>query len=209
MIVISKSQLAGELGISRARVSQYVKEGLPIRKDGKIDRESALNWIARNIVPADVDEDKGAMRAGRLANGPARQDFSKGPPVPWLQPVHDAEDRFDKGVLFAVLAMARKIEALAAMAAHDAGAPAAIAKLAGEIMAVAFVEQACEFMVENDIGPFAHDCDAPIWPKPGDVDMHVDWKRAAEDAGEPYEPKKWDAYAKAQKAKLRKAARNA
>ncbi|MFC7332922.1 hypothetical protein [Rhodocista pekingensis] len=51
MTVVTKAGLAAELGISKARVSQYLNRGLPCRPDGKIDREAALNWIGDNIVP--------------------------------------------------------------------------------------------------------------------------------------------------------------
>jgi predicted transcriptional regulator len=47
--ITTKAGLAAELGISKARVSQYVQRGLPVRSDGKLDREQALYWIKRNI----------------------------------------------------------------------------------------------------------------------------------------------------------------
>jgi hypothetical protein len=48
MTIVSKAGLAAELGITKARVSQYVKRGLPVRSDGKLDREDAVNWVAQN-----------------------------------------------------------------------------------------------------------------------------------------------------------------
>ena len=45
---ISKAQLARELGVSRARVSQLVKGGLPVRPDGRLDRARALAWVRAN-----------------------------------------------------------------------------------------------------------------------------------------------------------------
>ncbi len=47
MAITTKAALAAELKISKARVSQYVKAGLPVRSDGKLNREQALNWIKR------------------------------------------------------------------------------------------------------------------------------------------------------------------
>src|SRR4051794_17478814 len=48
MTITTKAGLAAELGISKARVSQYVKRGLPVLTSGKLDREQALHWITRN-----------------------------------------------------------------------------------------------------------------------------------------------------------------
>lgn len=201
MAVISKSQLADELGVSRARVSQYVNEGLPTLSSGKLDRDAALNWITGNIIPVDYESDKGTMRAARLLKGDeAAVNYSSGPPVGWLRPVHEAENPFDKGVLFAMLTLVRDIGAIAAVAAHDAGATIATAKMVESTMAVMFVEIASDLMRENRIGPFERDDEPAIWPR--ERGMRVDWKRVAEDAGEPYEPKKWEAYAKHRKAAL-------
>ena len=47
MSVTTKSALAAEIGITRGRVSQYVSAGMPTLADGKLDREAALRWIAR------------------------------------------------------------------------------------------------------------------------------------------------------------------
>lgn len=44
-MVITKGQLAELLGISRARISQFLREGLPTRSDGNLDRDEALKWI--------------------------------------------------------------------------------------------------------------------------------------------------------------------
>jgi hypothetical protein len=41
--------LAGELKVSKARVSQMVGAGLPVRPDGKIDLNRALRWVEEHI----------------------------------------------------------------------------------------------------------------------------------------------------------------
>lgn len=66
MAITTKSALAAELSISKARVSQYVKQGLPVRPDGKLNRDEALNWIKRNQLSQGY-EDKGVNRARKLA----------------------------------------------------------------------------------------------------------------------------------------------
>ena len=65
MTVISKAALAAELHVSKARVSQYVNAGLPVRSDGQLDRENALNWISLNLRSGN-DRKKGPARARTL-----------------------------------------------------------------------------------------------------------------------------------------------
>src|ERR1700712_3203720 len=65
MAITTKSALAAELGITKSRVSQDVNRGLPIRSDGKLDRDQALNWLNQNQLGV-IGEDRGATRAAQL-----------------------------------------------------------------------------------------------------------------------------------------------
>src|SRR3954449_11268550 len=65
MSVTTKSALANELGISKARVSQYVLAGMPTLADGKLDREAALRWIAKKHHQR-FGGNHGARRAKKL-----------------------------------------------------------------------------------------------------------------------------------------------
>jgi hypothetical protein len=65
MSVTSKSALAAELGITRGRVSQYVAAGMPVRLDGKLDREAAIRWVAKKHYSR-FGGDDGARRARQL-----------------------------------------------------------------------------------------------------------------------------------------------
>jgi hypothetical protein len=47
--VITKAELARELDLSRARVSQLCKIGLPVRPDGRLNRAEALAWVKANV----------------------------------------------------------------------------------------------------------------------------------------------------------------
>lgn len=49
---ISKSGLAKRLGVSKARVSQFVTAGMPVRPDGKVALGEALAWVEEHIDPA-------------------------------------------------------------------------------------------------------------------------------------------------------------
>ena len=47
--VISKPEFGRRIGVTRTRVYQLVKEGLPVRKDGKVDFIKAKRWFDRHI----------------------------------------------------------------------------------------------------------------------------------------------------------------
>ena len=47
--ITTKTAFAKLLGISRSRLTQYVKMGMPVRSDRLVDQDGALAWIAQNI----------------------------------------------------------------------------------------------------------------------------------------------------------------
>jgi hypothetical protein len=47
--VITKAELARELDLSRARISQLCGMGLPVRPDGRVNRADAVAWVKANI----------------------------------------------------------------------------------------------------------------------------------------------------------------
>jgi len=48
----TKTAFADRVGLTKARISQLVADGLPVRPDGKIDVEIGLAWIENNLDPA-------------------------------------------------------------------------------------------------------------------------------------------------------------
>ena len=48
---LTLTQFAKEIGLTRGRISQLVPEGLPVRKDGKINLTRGKRWIERNLDP--------------------------------------------------------------------------------------------------------------------------------------------------------------
>ncbi len=48
----TKSAFAARVGLTKGRISQLVAEGLPVRRDGKIDVDAGLAWIENNLDPA-------------------------------------------------------------------------------------------------------------------------------------------------------------
>ena len=97
MEAISKTELARRLKISKPRVSQLVRAGMPVLPDGKVDAAVALDWIARRTDPS--------HNIGRRQRGPAG-------PVVAPTPV-GATTKFS-GDAGAVLLVARAKKAIAA-----------------------------------------------------------------------------------------------
>jgi hypothetical protein len=50
-LLVTKSELAQELGVSRGRVSQLIARGLPVQPDGKINLELACHWTLGRVTP--------------------------------------------------------------------------------------------------------------------------------------------------------------
>ncbi len=61
--VLKKGELAQRVGVSAARVSQWVAAGMPVRPDGKVELQQALDWITKN-----VDRTGGGWPARKAAN---------------------------------------------------------------------------------------------------------------------------------------------
>jgi transcriptional regulator with XRE-family HTH domain len=51
VVIVSKSELAEELGISRSRVSKLISGGLPVRPDCRIDLRAAREWVLGSLLP--------------------------------------------------------------------------------------------------------------------------------------------------------------
>jgi hypothetical protein len=49
---VSKAELAKELKCSKPMISRLVREGLPVRSDGKISLLAAMRWVKRNVSPS-------------------------------------------------------------------------------------------------------------------------------------------------------------
>ncbi|TAH67645.1 MAG: DNA packaging protein [Rhodopseudomonas palustris] len=58
---LSKSAFARSLGLTPARVSQMIKDGLPVEPSGKINPERGRAWVRVNVDPR-----RSAMRPGAV-----------------------------------------------------------------------------------------------------------------------------------------------
>jgi hypothetical protein len=53
--ILTKSELAEELTVTRGRVSQFISMGMPVRHDGRVDLEERCRWILDNLDPTNAD----------------------------------------------------------------------------------------------------------------------------------------------------------
>lgn len=95
--LISKSAFARELGITPARITQLIAKGagMPVRKDGKIDRQAALEWL--KMRASSHGGGWGVRDGGRNIAGRAAELLSAKPSKPThrkrsvVQPAHTPE----------------------------------------------------------------------------------------------------------------------
>ena len=66
---LTQAEFAKAVGLSKGRISQLVPEGLPVRKDGKINLARGKRWIERNLDPQrrEAAGKNGAKPNGKLA----------------------------------------------------------------------------------------------------------------------------------------------
>lgn len=108
MTKITKASLAAELGVSRARITQYSKMGMPIRSDGQLDREECLAWIRRNVDP--TTSSKGLFAADKAQTSNRRDDRE------------ERDNPIDMAMNAALASMFCCVPGIAVAAAREAGA---------------------------------------------------------------------------------------
>ena len=64
--LMSRSEFAEHVGLSKGRISQLIQEGLPILDTGVIDAETGKRWIEENI---DRSRSRRAKKAGERDSG--------------------------------------------------------------------------------------------------------------------------------------------
>jgi len=83
----SQRQFAGRVGLSQGRITQLVKEGLPLLANGRINVEAALQWLERNL-----DQVRSA-RAKGVTVEPSPEPTIRPEPMPDAKPVAPARPR--------------------------------------------------------------------------------------------------------------------
>ena len=80
----SQRQFAGRVGLSQGRITQLVKEGLPLLANGRIDVDAALRWLEQNLDQARSARAKGVSvePAPKPAPQPPPQPAARTKPLP-------------------------------------------------------------------------------------------------------------------------------
>ena len=152
MSVISKADLSRELGVSKARVSQYVKSGLPVRSDGKLDRETVLEYLRMYYV-SDVGSTKGPVRAKRLlVTGPEIYDVAN--EEPYNDTFKRRASEADKAAVTVLHQLLVKSRRLIARAAIECGAPLNVSYMLADFLHSDLAEAACAILNAKGIRGF-------------------------------------------------------
>lgn len=69
-LTVSKSGFAATIGVSPGRVSQMLKDGMPVELNGRVNVDAAKAWVAANIDP-------NRRRLQLEADGPVRSSRAK------------------------------------------------------------------------------------------------------------------------------------
>ncbi len=152
MPVITKADLARELGVSKSRVSQYVKEGLPVRPDGKLDREAALTHLRMYRV-SEVGSTKGPVRAKHLLEtGP--QVYVAADEEPYGETFKKRASEADKAAVTVLHQLLVKSRRMVARAAIECGAPLNVAYMLVDFLHSDLAEAACDILNARGVRGF-------------------------------------------------------
>ena len=185
--VITKAELARELELSRARISQLCGMGLPVRPDGKLNRAEAVAWVKANVCSwrggwwGDLRQKTG--QAGRRAPIPAAA-LAGGVDLGELPELGELPDTPD---LIAEIGEAAVIDFMSE--ARRTGNVEAFARLALRFGCT--MQQA--FAVARWFELFMAFTFVPKDPERDYIRVHAepDWNRIAEEAGTRAEPEAW------------------
>jgi hypothetical protein len=48
-MILTQAELAKELEVTRARITQFIHRGMPVREDRRIDLLKAVRWLCDNL----------------------------------------------------------------------------------------------------------------------------------------------------------------
>jgi hypothetical protein len=113
--VITKAELARELELSRARISQLCMMGLPVRPDGKLNRAEAVAWVKANVCSwrggwwGNLRQKAGRGRAPiPAANMPAGMDLGEPPELAELPDTPDLIAEIGEAAVIDFISEARR-----------------------------------------------------------------------------------------------------
>ncbi len=162
--VITKAALARELSLSKPAVTNYVRRGMPVRPDGRLNRREALAWIRSHVDPHHAS--KGAAVASAVQRRTTARGTDDELPAPY-RTILKCRSEHHAAACFGALQMLYRMPASAASLAVASGAsiPSAFALYRALIIAaipvVAEVAELAEDEVWIDTRAL-HDIDWPV-----------------------------------------------
>lgn len=149
MAVISKADFARELGVSRTRVTQFSKMGMPVRPDGKLVREKALAWVRSNILPPEdaAAHDQSGFATQRARLTAARADLAE------MDRLTKAGKLIDRAAVVEMNAKVATLVKTRILAIPSKVAPRLVGKTAPEIAAILTTEcrEALEAIANTEV----------------------------------------------------------
>jgi transcriptional regulator with XRE-family HTH domain len=159
---ITKSALAEKLGVSRGRISQYLRMGLPVNENGSVDEAAAKAWVEQHVLPPTGGWGSGLRKCERKAPDAVDSRLHStvsagGPMAPPRKPgdwraTRDHKEWFFRSGAAALLNRLRcdSVRALAAELALEMGLTAAQAYGISE-MWIFLLDEAGPSMISSDI----------------------------------------------------------
>lgn len=133
---ITKADLARELKLTPSRITQFVKSGLPVLSDGKLDRTIVLKWLA-TYRTSGRDRTKGPCLAADLLKTEAAQPPESVRMPPTVTAAYNCAGRWDLADVARVETaevVLQFVDDAAAEAALEAGLPIPLAFAVTSIM---------------------------------------------------------------------------
>jgi hypothetical protein len=67
-VLINKTELAAELGVSRPRISQLIGRGLPVEPGGMVNLELACYWVLDRVSESNTENGRARWNARQVVS---------------------------------------------------------------------------------------------------------------------------------------------
>lgn len=157
---MSKTVFAGVMGVDKSQVTRWARMGMPVRPDGRLDPQSAAEWVRRNVDPT--------QRAHRSVGAAQQRRAERQRHINERQEAIDAFDAIGRlGLWF----MCQFTPFAVAEAAVELGIPVPQARALYDRLLVRLPELADELrermtLPPGELGPFT---------RPGGMKHQVEW----------------------------------
>jgi len=134
----TKAQFSRRMGVSKPRVSQWVKAGLPLNADGHVKIDAALKWLRNRIPEVGRFTDRGIHKLATEAAGGDNPAPEPEAPEPAQRPAADAGAAYIKSRAAKMAEDARRSKTDATRAALELRARQGELVHVGDVQVAAF-----------------------------------------------------------------------